>query len=164
MNAESTMSTTTDGHRRKRVLAISSGGGHWVQLLRLSPAFVHQRTTFVTVREDYRVDVPDGAAFRVIVDATRWDKLRFIRMSLQIAAIIARVRPHVVVSTGAAPGVVAIMLARIVRARTVWVDSIANCEELSLSGRQLEGRADLWLTQWEHLATPDGPRFAGATV
>jgi hypothetical protein len=31
----------------KKVLAVASGGGHWVQLLRLQPAFVHHKVTYV---------------------------------------------------------------------------------------------------------------------
>src|SRR4051794_36744025 len=57
------------GGRIKTVLAISSGGGHWVQLLRLRPAMVGCRVTFVTVNGAYRADVP-GERFRTIPDAT----------------------------------------------------------------------------------------------
>ncbi len=40
-----------------KVLAISSGGGHWVQLLRLRPAFAGCDVTYATVRDGYRADV-----------------------------------------------------------------------------------------------------------
>jgi len=146
----------------RRVMAIASGGGHWVQLLRLYPAFAHHDTTFVTVREEYRSDLPDGARLRVVTDATRWDKRKLLVMASQLAWEIVRVRPHVIISTGAAPGMIAFQLGRLVRAKTIWVDSIANCEELSLSGRRVGRGADLWLTQWEHLATPEGPVYAGS--
>jgi exopolysaccharide biosynthesis glucuronosyltransferase PssD len=145
-------------------MAVASGGGHWVQLLRLYPAFAHHDTTFVTVSNDYRSDVPAGCNLRVITDATRWDKLRLVAMSLQLMAAVVRIRPNVVISTGAAPGVIAFRLARLMRARTIWIDSIANCEELSMSGRRVGRGTDLWLTQWEHLATPDGPRYAGSVA
>jgi hypothetical protein len=35
----------------------------------------------------------------------------------------------------------------------VWVDSVANAEELSLSGKMASEKADLCLTQWPHLAS-----------
>ena len=48
--------------------------------------------------------------------------------------------------------------------KTIWVDSLANVEELSRAG-QLAGRyADLWLTQWPKLATDQGPEFAGQVL
>jgi hypothetical protein len=42
------------------------------------------------------------------------------------------------------------------------VDSIANAEELSLSGRKVRRFADLWLTQWPDLVREGGPEYAGA--
>ncbi len=119
--------------------------------------------TYVTVNRAYRSDVP-GQPFRTIVDATRWDKLRLAWMALQIAWILLCVRPDAVVSTGAAPGYFALRLGKLLGARTVWIDSVANVEQLSLTG-QLVGRyADLWLTQWPHLARPEGPHFLGGIL
>ena len=49
-------------------------------------------------------------------------------------------------------------------ARTIWLDSIANVEELSMSGSWIGRSADLWLTQWPHLARPEGPHYAGSVL
>ncbi|GIW73864.1 MAG: hypothetical protein KatS3mg103_0386 [Phycisphaerales bacterium] len=46
-------------------------------------------------------------------------------------------------------------------ARTVWVDSIANVEEMSMTGRLVGPYATLWLTQWPHLAQGDGTPTGG---
>jgi UDP-N-acetylglucosamine:LPS N-acetylglucosamine transferase len=150
-------------HIRKRVLAISSGGGHWVQLLRLRPAFEGCDVTYVTVNPAYRSDVP-GQDFRVINDATRWNKFALLLMAARILWIMLTVRPDAVVSTGAAPGFFAIRLGRLMKRRTVWLDSIANVEHLSLSGERAGRHADLWLTQWRHLAREGGPRYEGAVL
>jgi len=147
----------------RRVLALSSGGGHWVQLLRLRPAFEGERTTFVTVNRAYAADVP-GCRFRVIPDATRWNKLALLYTAVRIAWIVVTERPDVIVSTGAAPGYFAIRLGKLLKARTGWVDSVANVEALSMAGQDAGRYADLWLTQWPHLARPEGPHFIGATL
>ena len=149
--------------RSVKVLAISSGGGHWVQLLRLRPAFAGCDVTYATVRRTYQSDV-DGARFRLIADCNRTQKLRLCWSCLTILLVLARVRPDIVVSTGAAPGYFAIWLGRILGARTIWVDSVANAEELSMSGRMAGRHAHLWLTQWPHLAHPDGPQFKGSVL
>lgn len=147
----------------KRVLAISSGGGHWVQLNRLKPAFEGHDTAFATVQRAYAADVP-GHRFHVIPDATRWNRLGLIWMALRVLLVLLRERPDVVVSTGAAPGYVALRLARLMGARTVWIDSIANVERVSLSGERIGRHASLWLTQWPHLARPGGPAYAGGVL
>jgi UDP-N-acetylglucosamine:LPS N-acetylglucosamine transferase len=149
---------------KQKVLAIASGGGHWVQLLRLLPAFENCDVAYVTVSEAYRSQVAGGGRFYVVADATRWNKLKLFWMGFQIMRILLLERPDVVISTGAAPGFFAIRLGRVMGARTIWIDSIANVERLSMSGEKIGPHADLWLTQWPHLARRDGPHFVGAVL
>ncbi len=151
------------GKGPRRILAISSGGGHWVQLLRLRPAFENHRVTYVTVRPEYRMDLANEP-FHVVSDGTRWNKFGLARMVLQVAWILFRERPDVIVSTGAAPGYFALRMGRWLGAKTVWLDSIANVDQLSMSGRIVGPYADLWLTQWSHLAQPGGPAYAGSVL
>ena len=145
---------------RRRIMAVASGGGHWVQLQRVMPAFEDHDVTFVTINPTYKTDVP-GERVLIVRDSTRCNKLGLIVLGFQILWSLIRVRPHVVVSTGAAPGFMAIVLGRLLGAKTVWLDSIANVEEVSMSGRMVRRWAVLWLTQWPHLATDDGPEYAG---
>lgn len=148
---------------RQKLLAVSSGGGHWVQLRRIVPAFEEFEIVYVTVVDSYRSQVPKSR-FYGVNDATRWSKFSLIVLALRIAWIVARERPAVVVSTGAAPGYFAVMFGRWLGARTVWIDSMANVEGLSLSGIQVGRYADLWLTQWPHLAKAFGPHYVGSVL
>lgn len=150
--------------KKIKVLALSSGGGHWVQLLRLRPAFAGCEVVFATVKEGYRSDLAPDAHFQVIPDANRWNKLGLIRVLFALFKLLWQERPDVVISTGAAPGYFAIRLGNLFGARTIWVDSVANGEELSLSGQKAGPHAALWLTQWEHLAKPNGPHYRGSVL
>ena len=145
---------------RRRIMAVASGGGHWVQLQRVMPAFEDHDVTFVTINPTYKADVP-GERVLIVRDSTRWNKSGLIVLGFQIFLSLIRIRPHIVVSTGAAPGFMAIVLGRLLGAKTVWLDSIANVEKVSMSGRMVRPWAVLWLTQWPHLATDDGPEYAG---
>jgi UDP-N-acetylglucosamine:LPS N-acetylglucosamine transferase len=148
--------------KMKKVLAVASFGGHWIQLLRLRPAFRAHDVLYVTTSN---ARVPDeGARLKTVADASMWDKPALAKMFLQMAAIVVRFRPDIVITTGAAPGYAALVFGKLVRARTIWIDSIANSEELSSSGRRAGRWADLWLTQWEDLATSDGPEFWGRVL
>ncbi len=146
-----------------KILAISSGGGHWVQLLRLRPAFEGASLIYATVNPGYRADVA-GCEFRLIHDANRYQKLALIRSAWSILLLLLIERPDIIISTGAAPGYFAVRFGKLLRMRTIWVDSVANAEELSLSGRKAGGCADLWLTQWPHLATERGPQYLGSVL
>jgi UDP-N-acetylglucosamine:LPS N-acetylglucosamine transferase len=146
-----------------RVLALSSGGGHWVQLMRLKPAWEGMSVMYATVTSDAEEDVA-GAKFCTIPDANRWHRFRLLWMAIKVTAIVIRWRPNAVVTTGAAPGLIALIVGHLLGARTVWVDSIANTKVMSLSGRMARRVSDVWLTQWPHLASEDGPHWRGAVL
>ncbi|MZR29702.1 UDP-N-acetylglucosamine--LPS N-acetylglucosamine transferase [Sneathiella sp. DP05] len=162
--------------KKPKVLAISSAGGHWVQLQRLRAAWDGCDAIYITTKDGYREDLVADAErrgqtlpkFYRVVDANRWQKFRLLRQLFSILVILLRERPDVIVSTGAAAGFFALKIGKLMGARTIWVDSIANAGALSLSGQKAGGCADLWLTQWEHLAGSDegkkGPEFKGSVV
>ena len=149
--------------KQKRVLAIASGGGHWEQLMRLRPSFEKQRATFMTTSAAYAVDVPGSDIF-VITDSNRHQPLKLVRTAFEVFVRVLRVRPDVIISTGAAPGLLGIVFGRLVGARTIWIDSIANAEVVSMSGRIALKIADIVLTQWPHLAGSDGPQHHGSIL
>jgi UDP-N-acetylglucosamine:LPS N-acetylglucosamine transferase len=148
----------------KKILAIASGGGHWVQMRRLRHAFDGLDVTFVSVKADYANDVP-GYRFFAVQDANRWDRWKFIVLILQLFKILWRERPDVLITTGAAPGFIALRMAKqLFGVRTIWIDSIANCEQMSSSGQYARRYADAWLTQWPDLESADGPSYWGAVL
>jgi len=149
--------------RKMRLLAVASGGGHWVQLLRLRPAFSDHQVTYVTVNKSYRADI-GSAEFCVVNDTTRQNWFGLVLLCIRLLWHFLRVRPDVVVTTGAAPGYFAVRLGKLFGARTIWIDSIANVSALSLSGQRAEQHVDLCLTQWSHLSSKGGPQFAGAVL
>lgn len=140
-----------DRSRPLRILAVASSGGHWAQLRRLEPAFEGHDVAYLTTDAGHRSEVTP-ARLHTVADANRWSRLALARSAVKILWVLVRERPDVVVSTGAAPGYFAVRCAKLMGARTAWIDSVANVEELSLSGRMASTQADLCLTQWPHLA------------
>jgi UDP-N-acetylglucosamine:LPS N-acetylglucosamine transferase len=152
------------GGTHKKILAVASGGGHWVQLLRVVPAFsARDEIVFVTTLASHRPQVTPSRCY-VVTDGNRWNKFRLCRMAAKLLYILLRERPDVVISTGAAPGYFSLRFAKMLGARTIWVDSIANASQMSMSGLHVGRFADLWLTQWKHLARPNGPQFKGSVI
>lgn len=133
-----------------------------MQLLRMRRAFEGAQVSWMTTQDELAKDV-QGRVY-VVRDASLWDRLALLVMFAQVAWVVVRLRPDVVVTTGAAPGFAAIFFARLLGARTVWIDSIANSDTLSGSGRRAGRWATVWLTQWEHLARPEGPQYWGAVL
>ena len=147
----------------QKVLLVASHGGHWVQIRKMAPAFDSMDVNYMTTTKGVREEISTAPLF-VVPDANLNEKMRLIRMSLKVLWVIVRLRPNVVISTGAAPGFFALMFGKLFGAKTIWVDSIANVEQLSVSGQKVKRFADLWLTQWKHLAKPNGPYYKGGVL
>ena len=156
----------TNTTAKPKLLAISSPGGHWIQLGRLCERLA-DRYDIVYAVPNTLFDNAAGARARrsySITDASADDKWRLLPCAVQVLYILLRERPHAILTTGAAPGTVAVLLGKLLRIRTVWVDSIANVQRISRSGRMVQGRADVFLTQWEHLRAEPSVRHEGAVL
>ena len=147
----------------RRVIAIASGGGHWMQLQMLRPAFDHHDITWITTLPGL-AEQAGATPAHVVPDCNRETPFRVLTCTVALAWRILRVRPHAVVTTGALPGVIALALARVLGARTIWIDSIANAEEMSASGRLARRFATHRLSQWETVARTEGADYAGSIL
>lgn len=138
-------------HKPVTVLAVSSGGGHWLQLCRVAAAWEAARVVTACTAEGPAMPGVVARHYR-LRDATRWNRWALMVLGLQVGRLMLRERPDVVVTTGAAPGLWALLWGRVVGARTVWIDSLANVQQLSAAGRMARWVATDWWTQWPHLA------------
>lgn len=148
--------------KKIKILAVSSSGGHWIQLNRLRPFLSQYDTTYVSTDKSLKVTVSEN--FFGVRDASMWDKFGLLVQAFQILYVVLRVRPDIIISTGAAPGFFSLLIGKIFRKKTIWVDSIANADEMSLAGMKSKKFADIWLTQWPDLATDNGPIYRGQVL
>jgi UDP-N-acetylglucosamine:LPS N-acetylglucosamine transferase len=147
-----------------RLLAISSGGGHWTELTRLSAAFADHDVLYASTAANLKA--PSGSReVSQIRDASRSSPLRLLGLLWDVISLLISFRPRLIVTTGAAPGLLAIVAGRLMGCRSVWIESVANAETLSLSGRLTARWADVRLTQWPHLASERrGVRYIGSVL
>jgi UDP-N-acetylglucosamine:LPS N-acetylglucosamine transferase len=158
------ISNSPNEPKRTRLLAISSGGGHWTELARLSAAFEDHDILYASTAKNLRA--PSGTReVSEIRDASRSDPLRLVGLLWDVVSLLISFRPRLIVTTGAAPGLLAIVAGRLMGCRSVWIDSVANAETLSLSGRLTSRWANVRLTQWPHLASErHGIRYIGSVL
>lgn len=141
-----------------RILAASSGGGHWQQLRLLSKSFDGTEVIYAC-----SADVGDAAVLR-LPECNARTPTRLILAVFMAWRLVRKLRPDVVVSTGAAPGLLVLVIAKLLGSQTVWIDSIANVERMSLSGRLARRFSDLWMTQWVAVSDRTGAIYAGAVL
>lgn len=137
--------------KQKKILAVASGGGHWIQLMRIKKAFDGCTVIYVSTHQGYEKIVHDKKFYK-ISDGNRWSKIKLMKMAVEIRKIIIKEKPDVIITTGAAPGLFAVIWGRLSGSKTIWLDSIANVDIISLSGRIAKRFAHFHLTQWEGLA------------
>lgn len=142
-----------------KILAVASAGGHWIQLMRLLPAFKDNELVFASTKAEFAEVFPNNK-FYVLKDFNRNNKLSILKSIKYTASLIIKEKPEIVITTGAAPGLIALLISKLLLKKVIWVDSIANVEKLSMSGKIASYFADRIYTQWSGLAT-DKIIFAG---
>jgi len=148
--------------KRSKILAISSPGGHWVQLCRLIPAF---KVCDVVYACSYNKasELSDNDNYYVIGDVSRDSIQRIFSVALGVVKILKEEKPTVIITTGALPGLISILLGRLYGVNTIWLDSIANSEKVSMSGKVASYFAHSCFTQWEYLSS-ERIRYIGRVI
>ena len=135
-----------------KVLGVASGGGHVVELLRLQPAFLEHELIYMSTLDSY-ASTFKGYAYHTIPDFSQWNVYKIPGAAWVLYRLMARIRPDVVVTTGAAPGVLALFIGWLLGAKTIWVEASCHTDKVSISGRICALFASRVYTQWEHLST-----------
>lgn len=147
----------------KKILLIASKGGHAVQIARLYPSFTGHEITFISTYK--KNPFPDKFThYRYVIDSNFDEKINVLSSFWQLFFLIASLRPEVIVTTGAAPGLVGFIVGKLFCKKLIWIDSIANANELSLAGKIANSMTHHCYTQWKHLAKKNGPRYIGSVI
>jgi len=112
-----------------------------------------------------RANLASIGRVHVVGECNREHPGRVLSVLARCIRIMFRERPDMIISTGAAPACICCFLAKLLRAKIVWVDSITNVEQISLSGRLIRPLADLFLVQWPELVEKyRGVEYVGAII
>jgi UDP-N-acetylglucosamine:LPS N-acetylglucosamine transferase len=134
--------------RKLKICLAASAGGHTSQLLKIKECYESYQTFYVTTTSVVAQQLHKFGKVYVVGESNRQNLLRVIFVLIRCLKIILNERPNVVISTGAAVGCIMCFLSWIFSAKIIWIDSIANVDKLSLSGRMVRCIADLFLVQW----------------
>ncbi len=138
--------------KRLRICLVASAGGHTSQLLKLAESWQGHDTFYVTTTEVVREKLKEFGTVYVVGECNRQRLGRVLLVFTRCIKILFKEKPDVVISTGAAAGCLLCLLGKLSGAKVVWVDSITNVDQISLSGRMVRHLADLFLVQWPELA------------
>lgn len=132
-----------------RVLLVGSSGGHLAQLLAMRPWWERRERTWITFDTvDARSQLEGEAVIWAFHPTTR-NVPNALRNALLARAVLGRVQPDLVVSTGAGVAFPFFAVARARGIRTVYVEVCDRLETRTLTGRLCKPLSDLFLVQLE---------------
>lgn len=94
----------------------------------------------------------EGKRFHKLPDFNRENAWKMFIAVFKVLFVLLTDRPAAVITTGAAPGLLTVIVARILFINTIWVDSVANVKHLSGCGQFAKTFAKHVYTQWPDLA------------
>jgi UDP-N-acetylglucosamine:LPS N-acetylglucosamine transferase len=138
--------------RKLKICLAASAGGHLTQLLSVEKCWQGHEVVYISTLPVVEAKLKQRGKTYIVGECNRQHPVRSLVVLLKCIKIALKERPDVVLSTGAAPGLLFCFIAKVFGAKVVWLDSIANTERLSMSGRMVKPFANLILTQWPELS------------
>jgi UDP-N-acetylglucosamine:LPS N-acetylglucosamine transferase len=135
-----------------KICLAASAGGHLGQLLSLYPVWEGHEVVCVSTGQMVRGKLETIGKTYIVGECNREHPIKTFVVMYKCLSIILRERPDVVLSTGAAVGFLMCFWGKLFGAKVIWVDSIANARNMSMSGRMVRYFADLILCQWPDVA------------
>lgn len=136
------------------ILWVASFGGHLIQLERLISLVDPHNYKIVTTSALY------DAADYIVPEFSRDNVFRVIISFLKSLNVLIDCKPKLVVTTGAAPGLVFVIMAKLLNIKSIWIDSVANTKQLSMSGRIAKKFTNVY-TQWEYVSNKEKVEWIG---
>ena len=141
--------------KKDKMCAGASAGGHMNQLLLLleqSECWPIQPEFFVTTMPQLSKTLKKKGRTYVIGECNRHHPVETLKVIGRAIRIVLQEKPNIILTTGSMPIAMFCLVAKLFRAKIIWIDSVANTQKFSLSGRLMVHLADLFLTQWPALA------------
>lgn len=152
-------------HEARHVLLVSSGGGHLGQLLSLRSWWEKRNRTWVTFDTE---EAQTRLAGETIIPAhhpTTRNVPNLLRNAALAGVVVPRVRPDVVLSTGAGVAVPFFAVARSLGLPTVYIEVFDRIRSATVTGRLCYPMSSLFLVQWpEQQRIYPGARLVGALI
>ena len=151
----------------KKVMFISSVGGHLTQLLELKKIFNDYDYVLVTEKNDVTKDMNKKYKMEYLVYGSREYILSYIvKFSYNILKsfyLFLKYRPKVIVTTGTHTAVPMCYIGRLFGRKVIFIESYAKRTSPTLSGRLVYKIASTFIVQWETMLKfyPKAKYFGG---
>ena len=139
----------------KKVLFISSTGGHLNELLQLKKTMKKYDSYIITEKTKSTIGLKKefkNISFLKYGTKSHLSYIYIFPFNCILSLIyFLRIRPSVVVTTGAHTGVFMCYIAKLFRKKVIYIETFANIHTKSMSGKLVYPIADMFIVQWESM-------------
>lgn len=141
----------------KKVIFISSTGGHLSELMQLKSIFKKYDYHIITEKNDTTLKLKEeyGNKINYLVYGARNYMLsymfKFPYNIIKSLLLYMKIRPDVIVTTGAHTAVPMCYIAKLFKKKIIFIETFARVNSQSMSGRMINKIADVFLVQHEEM-------------
>jgi len=143
--------------KKKKVLFISSTGGHLDELMQLKTLFEDYNYHIITEKTKSNISLNNKFPGKVsfLVYGTK-DKLliypfKFIYNIIKSLYLYIKIRPKYIVTTGTHTAVPICYIGKVFGTKIIFIETFANSKTKTLSGKMIYPIANLFIVQWEEM-------------
>ena len=143
--------------KKKKVLFISSTGGHLDELLQLAPLFEKYEYNIITEKDKANEGLEKmyGNKIYILPYGTRAKLFTYIfkyfYLCLKTIYYYFKLRPKYIVTTGTHTAGPMCIIGKIFRSKIIYIETFANRNKKTATGRLIYPIADLFIVQWEDM-------------
>ena len=143
--------------KKKKVLFISSTGGHFSELQQLSPLFEKYDYHIITEKDESTKGLKEkyGEKISYLPYGTRKKIIRYIfiyaYLCLKTIFLYFKIRPRYIVTTGTHTAGPMCYLGKLFGSKIIYIETFANMASKTVTGRLLYPVADRFIIQWSSM-------------
>jgi len=141
----------------KKVLFISSTGGHLNELLQLKPMFSKYDSYIITEKTKTNINLKEEYKDKIhyLIYGTKHNIVSYLFKLLANCFIALfwyiKIRPKVIITTGTHTAGPMCMIGKIFGSKIIYIETFANIHTKTATGRLIYPIADLFVVQWESM-------------
>lgn len=137
------------GAKNTKICLISSSGGHYEQLKKLTPLEDKYEVFWVTEKTNYK-----SSANYYLSQTGLKDKLfpfKMLHNFIQSIFIYLKERPDIIITTGTMVVIPLALIGKILNKKLIYIETFARIYDGTKTGKLMYKYADLFIIQWKSL-------------
>ena len=140
----------------KKVIFISSTGGHLSELLQLKPLMNEYDSYLITEKTKSNLSLKDkfDKVYFLVYGTKKNLFTYFFKFSFNILKsliLFIKIGPNAIVTTGTHTAVPMCYIAKLFRCKVIYIETFANSKTKTVAGKLVYPIADTFIVQWESM-------------